>query len=84
MTIDEAISAHALLDSMIDIKDRIERIDNEDEVLCFGIFTKGKLEIKIDHRINAKLRDILDKHHKMIIQELKNEVEQLNKAIEQL
>lgn len=44
----------------------------------------GHSRIDVDHNISNNLSDILDRHDKMIHEEIDNEIEKLKKEIEEL
>lgn len=85
MNIKIAEKTHKLMSQIEDIKVKIDWITKTDIILGFNEksnFDKNKFYF-YEYK-NEDFREILDKHHKMIIQELKEKIKELEKQIEEL
>lgn len=76
-----AEQAHAILNKIAYIKRQIDWLSKRDCVLCFGTVSDESDKIYADKRDNYQFKNALDGHHRMIIRELENEVQQLEQQI---
>ena len=86
MKIEKAKEAHIILKKIEYKKSQIIKLSSEDCVLCFGTLSSDSFNRKIyaDENDNYEYKSILDKHHKMIVEELKASIVELEKQIEDL
>lgn len=80
-----AEQAHSILKEIEETKKKITWLLKSDTVLCFGEKSSG-FDDSISVRVyeNYPIKETLDKHHKMIIQEIEDKINELERQIEEL
>lgn len=80
-----AEQVHSILKEIESIKENITWLSQSETVLCFGTKSSGfNATISVSEYRMSFAKEILDKHHKMIIQELEDKLNELKKQIEEL
>lgn len=78
---EKAEKAHTLCNEIEYVKNNIKELSKQDCVLCFGTLSDCSDKIYASQQDNRRFKDILDKHHRMIIQELTGDVKKLEQQI---